>query len=101
MTVRGRLARPSQPLRGDRRCRANVGAAEPEPRSQPRDGERRRARGVPVPDSADRPDGADRAASASPADRGGRAVTGELAAYAVPPVPFANLRGRAAVRRLA
>jgi hypothetical protein len=101
MTVRGLPALPSQPLRGARRCRENVGAAEPEPRSQPRDGERRRASGVPAPDSADTPDGADRAARASPADRAGRTVTGELAACAVPPIPFANLRGRARVRPLA
>jgi hypothetical protein len=101
MTVRGLLALPSQPLRGARRCLKNVGAAEPEPRSQPRDGEWRRASGVPAPDSADTPDGADLAARASPADRAGRAVTGELAACAVPPIPCANLRGSAPVRPLA
>jgi hypothetical protein len=101
MTVRGRPALPSQPLRGACRGRESDDTAVPEPRSQPRDGERRRASGVPAPASADTPDGADRAARASPGDRARRAVTGELAAYAVPPVPFANLRGRAAVRLLA
>ena len=99
MTVRGRLAPPSQPLRGERAAAGKTpDAAEPEPRSQPRDGERRRASGVPAPDSADRPDGADRAARASPADRAGRAATGELAACAVPPEPVrepARARGRA------
>ena len=72
MTVRGRLG-AAEPAAARRACRGreSAGAAEPEPRSQPRDGERRRASGVPAPDSADTPDGADRAARASPADRAG------------------------------
>ena len=87
MTVRGRRALPSQPLRGDSRCPDSADAAVREERSQPACGERRPASGVPGPDSADRPDGAERAARASAGDLAGRAAIGETAERAAPMKP--------------
>ena len=84
-TVRGRRVLPIQPRRGASRrpAAAHEGVRRAE-RSQPACGARvrareRRASGVPGPDSAERPDGADRAASISAPDRAGRGKDGELA----------------------
>ncbi len=91
ITVRRRPA-PSQPRRGERRSRSD-GAADKAvavlPRSHPADGERR-ATGVPAPDSADRPDGADLAASASADVRGPDKP--EAAPARAPPVELSQPR---------